>query len=346
MGEPQTSILAGPGDSAIFLTYVLGRSEKAIARVRELCAAVPGLVRSVAQRDAHAALSCVVAIGSDAWPRLMGTASRPAQLRPFRPFGAGIRRAPATPGDLFFHIRAERADFCHELARILTERLENAAELADEVHGFSYLDSRDLIGFVDGTENPVGEERVAATIVGDEDPAYAGGSYLTVQRYVTDFAKWKALSTEEQEAVIGRTKTDDLELDDDHRPASSHVERTKIVRDGVEQKILRYNRPYGTTREAGTLFIAYARDLSVTEEMLERMFVPDAQGVYDHLTDFSHPVTGNHFFAPSRELLESLADIGAAEVEPPAEPSGSSPSPATRRDASLGIGSLLLRGDP
>src|SRR5262249_39664175 len=161
-----------------------------------------------------------------AWSGITSGRARPAQLHPFRPLGTEARKAPATPGDLFLHIRAERADLCHELARILSERLGPAGEVVDEVRGFAYLDSRDLVAFVDGTENPVGEERIAATIVGDEDPPSAGGSYVTVQRYVTDFAKWAAISTEEQEAVIGRTKADDLELDDAMRPPSSHVERT------------------------------------------------------------------------------------------------------------------------
>lgn len=354
MGEPQAAILAGPGRSAVFLTYVLDDAEDSIQRVRETCAEVPALVRSVGQRDASAALSCVVAIGADAWHRVTGGQPRPTQLHPFRALGSGARTAPATPGDLFFHLRAERADFCHELAAILAERLGPAATVADEVHGFAYLDSRDLIGFVDGTENPVGDERLAATIVADEDPSSAGGSYLTVQRYVTDFAKWRALATEEQEAVIGRTKADDLELDDASRPASSHVERTKVVRDGEEKKILRHNRAYGTTRESGTLFIAYARDLSVTEEMLERMFVEDSGGLYDRLTDFSRPVTGCHFFAPSLDALESLADTGS-EARPPAGTSAipppisetppAVPVPSASADGSLGIGSLLLRGE-
>ena len=201
--------------------------------------------------------------------------------------------------------------------------------MVDETHGFAYLDSRDLIGFVDGTENPSGDERLAFTVVGDEDPAHAGGSYVTVQRYVTDFAAWQALSTEAQEGVIGRTKADDVELDDEHSPPSAHKERAKIVRDGAEQKILRHNRAFGSSRESGTYFIAYARDLSVTEGMLERMFIADAEGVYDRLLDFSRPVTGVNFFAPAQDVLEALAD-------PPTTPDAPAPVP----EAALPIGSL------
>jgi putative iron-dependent peroxidase len=328
MGAPQSAILAGPGRCARFLVLEVAAGDAAAAQARAALAAVPNLVRAVGQRDDAAALSCVVGIGADAWPRLAPGRGRPAQLHAFRALADGGRTAPATPGDVLLHIRAEREDFCHELARLVLGALGTAVTISDETHGFAYLDSRDLIGFVDGTENPRGDERVAFTIVGDEDPEHAGGSYVTVQRYVTDFAAWQALSTEAQEAVIGRTKADDVELDDAICPPSAHKERAKIVRDGAERKILRHNRAYGSGRESGTYFIAYARDLSVTEGMLERMVIADADGVYDRLLDFSRPVTGTHFFAPAADVLESLADT-------PAAPQSSVPS--------LAIGSLRTR---
>lgn len=308
MSSPQSAILAGPGRCARFLVLEVVPGDEAAAQARAALATVPNLVRAVGQRDDAAALSCIVAIGADAWPRLAPGHARPAQLHRFRALSNGGRTAPATAGDVLLHIRAEREDFCHELARLILAALGGAVAIVDETHGFAYLDSRDLVGFVDGTENPRGDERVAFTLVGDEDPAHAGGSYVTVQRYVTDFAAWQALATEGQEAVIGRTKADDVELDDTRCPPSAHKERAKIVRDGAEQKILRQNRAYGSGRESGTYFIAYARDLSVTEGMLERMFVADAEGVYDRLLDFSRPVTGVNFFAPSTAVLEGLAD--------------------------------------
>src|SRR5215470_16560816 len=323
MGEPQVSSLASSGSSAVFLTLCIGPAEADAMRVREVCALVPTLVRSVGRRDATAELSCVVALGADTWERLVPGRGRPKQLHAFRALSDGPRTAPATEGDVFLHVRAERRDFCHELVRLMMGQLGNSVRVVDETHGFAYMDNRDLIGFVDGTENPDGQARVLWTIVGDEDADHAGGSYVTVQRYVTDFAKWGSVPTEEQERVIGRTKADDVELDDDACPISAHKARTTIVRgDGEEQKIVRHNLVWGTSTEAGTFFIAYARDLSVTEEMLQRMFVADAAGVYDRLLDFSRPVTGAHFFAPSLELLEALADPPAtaqSEVAAPAE---------------------------
>src|ERR1035438_4495031 len=137
---------------------------------------------------------------------------RPNSHREIR---AGDRHAVATPGDLLLHIRAERMDLCFELATHITSRLGDALDSADEVHGFRYFDDRDLIGFVDGTENPVGDEAVQATVIGAEDPAYAGGSYVVVQKYLHDLDRWNALPTEQQEQIIGRTKLDDIELAED-----------------------------------------------------------------------------------------------------------------------------------
>lgn len=338
MAEPQVSSLTSSGSSAVFLTLCVGSTEADAARARAVCAMVPTLVRSVGRRAAAAALSCVVAFGAGAWERLVPGRGRPMQMHAFRPLSDGARTAPATDGDVFLHVRAERRDFCHELLRLIMGKLGDAVRVVDETHGFAYMDNRDLIGFVDGTENPDGQARGRWTIVGDEDPDHAGGSYVTVQRYVTDFAAWGSVATEEQERVIGRTKADDVELDDVACPPTAHKARTTIVRgDGEEQKIVRHNLAWGTSTEAGTFFIGYARDLSVTEEMLERMFVADAEGVYDRLLDFSRPVTGAHFFAPSLEVLEALAD-------PPVNPAGEASVPdGPAPDGTLGIGSLRRR---
>ncbi len=340
MAQQQSGILGGPGRSALFVTLVVGPAAGDAATVRDVCAAVPTLVRSVGHRDETAALSCVVAIGADVWERLVPGLPRPAQLHPFRALSDGPRSAPSTPGDVLLHIRAERADFCHELARVIGIKLAGAASVVDETIGFSYMDSRDLIGFVDGTENPVDDERAQFVLVGDEDPAHAAGSYVTTQRYVTDFARWNACTTEDQEGCIGRTKLDDIELDDTACPPSAHKARTTIVRDGAEQKILLQNRAWGTMSASGTYFISYARDLSVTEEMLERMYVADGDGVYDRLVDFTTPVTGCNFFAPSLDVLESLAGAPADAPAEAATVGAALDAPTAASDSTLGIGDL------
>jgi putative iron-dependent peroxidase len=261
----------------------------------------------VGARDHEARLSCVAAFGSEAWDRLFGP-PRPAQLHPFQEVVAGPRHAVSTPGDILFHVRAERMDMCFELTTLIVSRLDGAVTAVDETHGFRYFDDRDLTGFVDGTENPVGEEAVEATIVGDEDSGFAGGSYVLVQRYVHDLAKWEALATEEQELIIGRTKLSDVELDEATKPSNAHNALTVIEEDGEEIDILRHNMPFGTvTGESGTYFIGYARSPRVLLLMIDHMFVGSPPGNYDRLLDFTHPVTGALFFAPPVDFLDGLA---------------------------------------
>ncbi|HVP75930.1 MAG TPA: Dyp-type peroxidase [Gaiellaceae bacterium] len=292
---------------AIFIVLTVNRSDESRDAVRAACGDLPGLVRAVGARDAHGQLSCVAAFGPDVWERLFGL-PRPVELHALVEVGVAPRLAVSTPGDILLHIRAERMDLCFELALQIMSRLGGAVTPVDEVHGFRYFDDRDLTGFVDGTENPVGADAVAATIVGDEDSPFAGGSYVLAQRYVHDLAKWDALTTEEQERIIGRTKLSDIELDDAVKPANAHNALTVIEEGGEEVQILRHNMPFGDAAlgDCGTYFIGYARSPHVLEQMLENMFVGRPPGNYDRLLDFTRPVTGGSFFAPSLSFLEAL----------------------------------------
>jgi putative iron-dependent peroxidase len=331
--------------AAIFLVLTVNPGPDRRAAVRGLCSDLGALVRAVAARDSEAHLSAIIAFGSDAWDPLFG-APRPAALHPFREVHAGSRHAVATPGDILFHIRAERMDFCFELAAQIMARLGDAVSAVDEVHGFRYFDDRDLTGFVDGTENPTGLDAVASTTVGAEDPAFAGGSYVTVQRYLHDLTRWDALSTEAQERIIGRTKLSDIELDDAAKPASAHNVLTTIVENGEPVEILRHNMPFGkvTQGESGTYFIGYARSPHAIEQMIENMFIGRPPGNYDRLLDFTHPVTGTNFFAPSQTFLMSLSSGDPEMAMPPASaPAAARAAPpltTTAGDGSLAIGSL------
>lgn len=300
--------------SAIFIVATLNEGGESASTVRAWCADVAALVRSVGTRVPEGDLSCVIGFGSDAWDRLFG-GPRPASLHPFRVFGSGERVAVSTPGDILLHIRAEQMDLCFELATQLVERLGNAVTVVDEVHGFRYFDKRAIIGFVDGTENPEGEEAVDFTVIGDEDAPFAGGSYVLVQKYLHDMAAWNALPVEMQERIIGRTKLSDIELEGDAKPAWSHSALTTLKEDGREVKILRDNMPFGRpgSAEFGTYFIGYARSPAPIEQMLENMFVGRPAGNYDKLLDYSRAVTGSLFFVPSASLLEALAERAPAK---------------------------------
>ena len=336
--------------AAIFLVVTLKPGSASRTSVRSFCGDLAALLRAVDFRDLEGGLSCVMGIGSDAWDRLFGP-PRPAELHPFREIRAGTRHAVSSPGDLLFHVRAKRMDLCFELATQIMARIGDAVTPVDEVHGFRYFDDRDLIGFVDGTENPRGQDAIDAVLVGQDDPAFAGGSYVIVQKYLHDLAGWDALSIEAQEKIIGRKKLSDIELDDSVKPTSAHNALTTITVNGKEVKILRDNMPFGrpTQAEFGTYFIGYSRSPSTTEQMLENMFVGRPPGNYDRLLDFSRAVTGGLFFVPSASFLDGVADEDPsddpADAVVAAEPAagGVASSEQAPSDGSLGIGSL--KGD-
>jgi porphyrinogen peroxidase len=295
--------------SAIFLVLTMKKDAESRAAVRTLCGDLSALVRSVGFREIGGSLTCVMGIGSDAWDSLFGS-PRPAELHPFKEIRAGGRVAPATAGDLIFHIRANRMDLCFELETEIVTRLGLAVAPADEVQGFRYFDSRDLIGFVDGTENPKGAAARNAVFIGDEDPRFAQGSYVIVQKYLHDLAAWSAIPTEQQERIVGRTKLNDIELDDSVKPTYAHNALTTIVEDGKEIRILRDNMPFGHAAqgEFGTYFIGYSRSPRTIEKMLQNMFIGNPPGNYDRLLDISRAVTGNLFFVPTATFLDGVAD--------------------------------------
>jgi porphyrinogen peroxidase len=331
--------------AAIFLVVTVNAGPECDTAVRALCGDLAALLRAVGFRDLQGRLSCVMAFSSDAWDRLFGV-PKPKELHPFREI-RGRHHAVATPGDILFHIRSKRMDLCFELATQMMSRLSGGVSTVDEVHGFNYFDDRDLIGFVDGTENPVEQAAVDATIIGEEDAAFAGGSYVIVQKYLHDLQGWNALPVEEQERIIGRKKLSDIELDDAVKPSSAHNVLTTIMEDGKQLEIVRDNMPFGEVGkgEFGTYFIGYARSPRRIEQMLVNMFVGQPPGNYDRLLDYSRAVTGTLFFVPSATFLENvvagvatpwIADLTSNGSEKEAE----SKSQLSPPDGSLRIGSL------
>jgi porphyrinogen peroxidase len=334
--ESQDVLTQRPG-AAIFLVVTV--TAGAEADIRDLLADATGLTRAVGFRLPDRGLTCVVGIGSALWDRLFGS-PRPAGLHPFKELVGPRRTAVSTPGDLLIHLRATQLDVCFELAHQFMKRLDGIGRIVDEVHGFTFFDQRDLLGFVDGTENPTGLAAARATTIGDEDPDFAGGSYVIVQKYLHDMVAWDALSVEEQERVIGRTKLEDIEMSDETKPTNSHVALNTIEdEDGEQRQIVRDNMVFGNVGDAefGTYFIGYAAAPDVTEEMLRNMFLGKPAGNYDRILDFSTPVTGSLFFVPNVDFLDDPP--GPAQARTVADPSLSEPVPSPVRD-SLHIGSL------
>jgi putative iron-dependent peroxidase len=343
--------------SAIFLVLCIRPDEEAFTRLRAFCADLSGLIRAVEFRNIEAGLTCIAGFGSDAWDKLFG-APRPAGLHPFEEIRSASRHAVSTPGDILFHIRAKSMDLCFELATQIMANIGDMVSVADEVHGFRYFDDRDVLGFVDGTENPRAAAASEAAIVGAEDPAFAGGSYVIVQKYLHDMAAWNALPTETQENIIGRRKLSDVELSDAEKPSYAHNALTNIEQNGRQLQILRDNMPFGRPGhgEFGTYFIGYCRTPRVTEMMIRNMFVGNPPGNYDRLLDVSHPVTGTLFFVPTASFLDNVTTVAPAASQnpeasektaatsagqpPPALSPAQSSASAAPADTSLKIGSL------
>lgn len=344
MATPQT-ILTRKTKSAIFLTLTINEGGEAAAR--DALTEIQSRINSVRSRDPEAALTGIVGIGSDAWDRLF-SGPRPRALRPFTALDGPTHSAPSTPGDLLLHIKSDKMDLCYELGRLFLATFGSAVRVVEEIHGFRYFDLRDLIGFVDGSENPIGQAAIDTITVGD-DPYFNGGSYITIQRYVTDFDDWDALTVEDQEAAIGRTKLDNVEMADDVKPPNSHI-ALNVVEDanGNQLDIVRDNMPYGDVGgndDRGTFFIAYSGSPDVTDQMLRNMFLGDPPGNHDRLLDFTTAVTGVAFYAPTCDFLadppplpgHSVAATESADVlgEAPEDS-----APGSDGDGSLGIGPL------
>ncbi len=303
--SPQAGIIPEPNQHALFLVTRVNNPITTRGTIARVVAGIPELVTTVGRHEPAAALVCTVSFGSGFWD-VLSPGRRPKGLRPFTAIDLPGKTAPSTGGDVLFHLISKRLDLNFELAKQIRSQLGDAIEVLDEVQGFRYLDSRDLTGFIDGTENPSGDERAEVALIGDEDPDFASGSYVFTQRYVHNFPKWNAIPQDEQEKAVGRRKADSEELPDDVKPPTAHISRVVIEENGEELEILRHSFPYGTTSEAGLFFIAYTKDLDITEKMLRRMLGASGDGRHDHLMDYTQAVSGAHFFAPSLEMLQAL----------------------------------------
>jgi putative iron-dependent peroxidase len=299
-----------PNNNTIFMVWNFKNQVDIKPTFEKLCSLVSNLNNSYTIRIPNGRSSCVMGVGHDAWIRLGLPTPLPKELVNYESIIGGKHTAKATSGDLHFHLRAQNVAICFDMAMAITNVLESVAECQEEVHGFRYWDGRSIIGFVDGTENPIGDERQFFAVVGDEDSAYKGGSYLFVQKYFHNMKNWENLSTEDQEKVIGRSKMNDIEMADDVKPANSHSALTAITDDeGNELKIVRDNMPFGNPSkgEVGTYFISYASKFSTTRKMLENMFIGNPPGNYDRILDFSTAETGTLFFVPTLDLLDQYS---------------------------------------
>ena len=212
---------------------------------------------------------------------------------------------PATQHDLWLWVAGHAYDKVFDVTREAVQALAPLAILALEVPGWTYRENRDLTGFIDGTENPSLSAAPEVALVPDGSPG-AGGSVVLVQKWLHDAAAFEALAIEEQEKVIGRTKDTSTELAEEIRGPQSHVSRTVIEVNGVEQHIFRRNTPFGTANEHGTMFIGFSCDQRRLARMLDRMAGAE-DGIRDALTKYTTAVSGAYYFVPSVEALRRFA---------------------------------------
>jgi len=249
-------------------------------------------------------VNLVLAFGADAW-REVAPSMAPASLAPFPGVeGSGGHQAPATQHDAWMWISGSARDISWDHARAAVAAVSEVAVLAAEQAGFPYHDGRDVTGFIDGTANPPVRRAADVALVPIGEPGEAG-SHVLAMRWVHDLDAFHRLSIHEQERVFGRTKLDSAELSDAETPPDAHIARVELDVEGEELEIFRRSVPYGTVEESGLYFVAFSADPSRFQRMLTRMFGID--GARDRLTDFSRPVSGGYYFAPSLNALRELA---------------------------------------
>lgn len=303
-------IVSNPNKNTIFLVYNFKQNASLAdkkAAFAATCKLVLNLNNSAAARmlEARTKSSVVLGVGVEIWDEL-GLGAKPEQFEKFQQIKGAKHTAVSTRGDLHFHIRSEEFSLCIDMATSIANVLEGVADRVEEVHGFRYWDGRSILGFVDGTENPQGKDRVKFGVI--SETGFEGASYLFVQKYIHDMKSWNAMSVEAQEKVIGRSKADDIEMSDEQKPANSHSARANV---GDDNKIVRDNMPFRNpnTGEIGTYFISYASSFKITKMMLQSMFVGVPEGNYDRILDFSVPKTGTLFLAPSLEMLKGFSEL-------------------------------------
>lgn len=277
--------------------------------------AVPGvpaldLVRAFAALDEPGAsvggANLVVGFRPELWAAAGLAPAGPADARGFdvAVTGPDGYTMPATQHDAWIWVSGAALDIVFDVSLDLIDSVATVATVVTEVTGWPYQRFRDLTGFVDGTENPKLADAPGVAVVPDGQPG-AGGAVVLVQQWRHLTPQWRALADREQELVIGRTKPDSIELDEDVMPDTSHVTRTTVEVDGEEREIFRRNTPYGGITDHGTMFVGFCNRRSTLHLMLERM-AGVGDGVRDQLTEYAEPLTGAYYLVPSVEALLAL----------------------------------------
>jgi putative iron-dependent peroxidase len=302
----QSVILPLPSNHARFI--VLNLKNLSIDGLKQQLNALLSTRDRLITQHPDAEIKTSIAFGPELWAKLYHTTPEGfKQLEPIQ----GAFKMPVVPADVLIHIASARTDICFALSQSFFDGIQNQVEVLDERVCFRYLDGRDLTGFIDGTENPqFPDDRAETALLGEDSGIFEDGSFIFAQRYVHELEKWKRLKVDAQENVIGRSKLESIEMDDEHKPENAHIARVVIEdNEGEELEILRHSLPYGDGQgEQGLFFIAYTKDLTRIDRMLVNMFGTQGDGIHDRLLHFVTPMDGAYFFAPNEEVLEEILE--------------------------------------
>ncbi len=302
----QSVILPLPSNHARFI--VLNLKNLSIDGLKQQLNALLSTRDRLITQHPDAEIKTSIAFGPELWAKLYHTTPEGfKQLEPIQ----GAFKMPVVPADVLIHIASARTDICFALSQSFFDGIQNQVEVLDERVCFRYLDGRDLTGFIDGTENPqFPDDRAETALLGEDSGIFEDGSFIFAQRYVHELEKWKRLKVDAQENVIGRSKLESIEMDDEHKPENAHIARVVIEdNEGEELEILRHSLPYGDGQgEQGLFFIAYTKDLTRIDRMLVNMFGTQGDGIHDRLLHFVTPMDGAYFFAPNEEVLEDILE--------------------------------------
>ncbi|ETX09759.1 peroxidase [Marinomonas ushuaiensis DSM 15871] len=300
----QSGIIPEASSDALFITLNINSSK--INKIKDTLAATPKLISDIQSQFPDASLHATIGISSQAWDKL--DEKRPIHLSPFPHIKGKEVEIEPTDVDLVLHIRSSRRDATYELGNALYSAFSDSISLVEEVNCFKYLDNRDLTGFVDGTENPEGENRKSVALVGEEDPNFKDGSYFNLMRFVHDLSKWEKQDLKTQEDTYGRTKEDNEEYASSEKSVHAHTKRTSLKdENGRSMEILRQSIPYASLTEKGLMFASYSKTPTIFNLMLESMVKGDEHGNTDHLMKYTSAKTGQAFFVPAIEWLKSLS---------------------------------------
>lgn len=303
----QSVILPLPSDHARFI--VLRLKDLTVPELKEKIEDLLDTRDRLITQHPNAEIKTAIAFGTELWAKLY--AQSPEGFKQLDPI-QGAFEMPIVPADVLIHIASQRSDICFTLSQAFFDGIQDKVEVLDERVCFRYFDGRDLTGFIDGTENPqFPADRAETALLAEDAGIFADGSFVFAQRYIHDLDKWKRLKVDAQENVMGRSKLESIEMDDDVKPENAHIARVVIEDDkGEEMEILRHSLPYGDGKgEQGLFFIAYTKNLGIIDNMLEHMFGTTGDGIHDRLLHFVTAVDGAYFFAPSEELLEEVLEV-------------------------------------